>query len=213
MVGSAVVVAVALVGCSKSATEKKEKTEKTEDTKKTDVGSAAPAGSGSGGSAGSAEAPPEAATVVGPTKSATGTLEVSGAITGSFEWKKKDQKSPISCAWDAEKEIGGLHVDVSDGAGKLIQLGIDIPPAELGAGRLDASSKDLPATLKTFTGFKVSGDGEGHMTVKFDDTRLVTDPDAQLKAMAGKKYKKPDKPAAGELAIKGTIEVTCPKKK
>ncbi len=207
-------VALALTGCSKSAPEKTEKTEKTE--KKTDVGSAAPATGSDTGSAGSATEPAEAATVVGPTKSATGTLEVTGALTGTFEWKKKDQKSPISCAWDAEKEIGGIHIDVSDGAGHLLSLGIDVPPAELGNGKLDVSSKDLPATLKTYAAWEVKGDGEGHITWKFNDTRFVADPDAQLaamdKKMKAKKPPPPEKAGPSELGIKGTLEITCPKK-
>ena len=146
-----------------------------------------PAGSGSG--TGSAE-PVEAAAVVGPTKSATGSLDVSGALTGKFEWKKKDQKSPISCAWNAEKEIGGLHIDLSDGAGHLITIGIDAPPVELGVPKLDVISTDLPTPVKTTAGFNISGDSDGNITVKFDT--------------------KEDKP---KLTIAGTLEVTCPKKK
>jgi hypothetical protein len=201
---AALVAALALASCKNS--EKKQ-------VAPAPAGSAAPAApAGSGSAAGSAaeSAPAEAAAVVGPTKSATGTLAVSGAMTGTFEWKKKDQRSPISCAWNAEKEIGGLHIDVSDGAGQLVTLGIDVPPAELGPGRLDVSSKTLPATLKTFTAFKVSGDDEGHIKVVFDDTKVVTDPDAQLKASANRKQA--DKPSGPELTIKGTLEVTCPKK-
>ena len=179
----ATALAIALFGCSKSSPDKAE------------PGSAAPP-------AGSAKPPPEpkaepaeAATVVGPTKSATGSLEVAGAITGTFEWKKKDQKSPISCAWDAAKEIGSFRVDVSDGAGKLITLGLDVPPTDLGLPRLDVMSKDLPATLKTSFGFNVSGDDTILITAKFNDVKLGAD------------EKKPD------LTIKGTLEVSCPRKK
>ncbi len=183
--------AAALVACSKSPGENKQQT-----------GSAAPgvpAGSGSSavgsGSSAAPSAPVEAAAVTGPTKSATGTLAVTGKITGTFEWKKKDQKSPISCAWSAEKEIGGVRLDLSDGAGHLVTVSIDVPPAELGPARLDVISADLPEPQKTFSGFKVRGDDEGHITVTFDNTTL------------------PEKPAAPLLTLKGTVEVTCPKKK
>ncbi len=141
--------------------------------------------------------PVEAAAVVGPTKSATGTLEVSGKIAGAFEWKKKDQKAPISCAWDAEKEIGGLKVDLSDGAGKLLTVTIDVPPADLGPARLDVASTDLAETQKTHTGFKVRGDEEGNIKVTFDNTVLPEGADK----------------AAAVLTLKGSVEVSCPKKK
>jgi hypothetical protein len=180
----ATVLAIALAGCSKSSSDKKE------------VGSAAPpAGSASPSSPSidaSAETP-TAATVVGPTKSAAGSLELAGAITGTFEWKKKDQRSPITCVWDPAKEIGTIRVDVSDGAGKLVTLGVDIPPTDAGLPRLDVSSKALTAPLKTQLGFNVSGEAATLVTVKFD-------------AKLGDDEKKPD------LTIKGTLEVSCPKK-
>lgn len=172
---------LALVGCSKSASEKTE---------------APPAGSDKAPvvTIDAAVEPTESAAVVGPTRSATGSLEFAGAINGTFEWKKKDQKSPISCAWDPAKEIGAVHVDLSDGAGKVITLGIDVPPTELGLARLDVTSKDLAAPLKSSFGFNVSGEDASLITVKFD-TKLGDDEN------------KPD------LTIKGTLEVTCPKKK
>jgi hypothetical protein len=196
--------------CSKPSNEQK-------------AGSAAPPGSagssgaaGSSGSAGSgasaAAEPAEAATVVGPTKSAKGVLEVSGLMTGKFEWIKKDQTSPISCAWSVEKEIGGLSVDVSDGAGHLIKLTVDVPPTELGMPRLDAVSADLPNPVKTKLGFNMSGDGDGNIEVKIDSTLTAdgAEPEAPAKKKGGKKE---DKPAVPSLMIKGTLEVTCPKKK
>lgn len=135
---------------------------------------------------------------MGATKSAKGVLEVSGLLTGKYEWIKKDQKSPISCAWSVEKEIGGLSIDLSDGAGKLIKLTIDVPPTELGSSRLDVTSKDLAAPLKTKFGFNMSGDNDGNIEVKFDSTLTADDAD----------------PKKGpSLTIKGTLEVTCPKKK
>ena len=181
------------LACSKSSSDQK-------------AGSAAPAGSsGSSGSSaapasGSSAAaePAEAATVVGPTKSAKGVLELSGLLAGKFEWIKKDQKAPISCAWSAEKEIGGLSIDLSDGAGKLVKLTLDVPPPEAGSARLDVTSKDLASPLKTKFGFNMSGDDEGNMEVKFDST---------LTAEEGAK------PSDPSLKIKGTLEVTCPKKK
>ena len=179
------VIALALVGCSKGSGDKAE-------------GSAAPPAGSAKPAAVPIDAAPaepaESATVVGPTRSASGTLEVAGAITGKFEWRKKDQKSPITCVWDAAKEIGGFRVDLSDGAGKLISLGIDVPPSDVGLARLDVSSKDLPAPLKTSLGFNVSGDDTTLITVKFSDTKLGDEA-------------KPD------LTIKGTLEVSCPKKK
>jgi len=182
-------IAFAIAGCSKKSEEKKEP-----------AGSAAPAGSGSAaaGSGSAAEPPPEpveAATVSGPTKSASGPLEFGGSITGTFEWKKKDQKKPISCAWDAKKEIGSAQVDVSDGAGKIFTLAVDVPPEDLGLPNLNVSGGTLTTPLKTSLGFKVSGDDEGHITVKFMETKLGAD------------AKKPD------LTINGTLEVTCPPKK
>ena len=136
---------------------------------------------------------PTAAAVVGPTKSASGTLEFGGAITGTFEWRKKDQRNPITCVWDPAKEIGTIRVDVSDGAGKLVTLGVDIPPVDAGLPRLDVSSKALTAPLKTQLGFNVSGEDATLVTVKLD-------------AKLGDDEKKPD------LTIKGTLEVSCPKK-
>jgi hypothetical protein len=185
-----VLLATALVACSKSSSEKKEP-----------AGSAAAPAAGSGSSqagSGSSAAPAEpveAATVVGPTKSATGTVEVTGKITGTFEWKKKDQKAPISCAWSAEKEIGGVKVDLSDGAGHLITVTIDVPPADLGPARLDIKSAELSEPQKTFSGFKVRGDDEGNIKVTFENTAL------------------PEKPAEPVVTLKGTVDVTCPKKK
>ena len=159
-----------------------------------------------------AAAPVEAAEVSGPTKSATGTVEASGAMTGTFEWKKKDQRAPITCIWEPEKEIGTLKIDLSDGAGKLITVGIDIPPAEAGAGRLDVMSKDLPSTLKTYSGFKLKGDSAESFSVNFEDAVAVTDPDAQAAAKSDKK-KKAEPPPEPHVTLKGTLEVTCPKKK
>ena len=90
--------------------------------------------------------------------------------------------------------IGGFRVDLSDGAGKLISLGIDVPPTDVGLPRLDVSSKELPAALKTSFGFNVSGDATTVLTAKFMEAKLGDE-------------KKP------ELTIKGTLEVSCPKKK
>lgn len=208
---TSLVVISLLLACSKSPSDQR-------------AGSAAPAGSGgSGGSSGPAPAgsgssaaaePAEAAAVVGPTKSVQGVLEVSGTVSGKFEWIKKDQKSPISCAWNAEKEIGGLGVDLSDGAGHLIKMTIDVPPIELGTARLDVTSADLPGPLKTKLGFNMSGDDAGNIEVKFDATLadVAADPDAD-KAPAKKGAKKNDKPSGPTLTIKGTLEVTCPRKK
>jgi hypothetical protein len=163
---------------------------------------------GSAGSAGSA-APVEAAEVSGPTKSATGTVTLSGALTGTFEWIKKDQRAPITCVWDSDKEIGTLKIDLSDGAGKLVTIGLDVPPTEAGPGRLEIISKDLPASLKTYTSFRMASvDDPDHFTVLFDDTVAVTDPDAQMN-----KKKKPEPPPAGSVQLKGSLVVTCPKKK
>lgn len=178
------VLAFVLFGCSKGSGDK------AEGSTAPPAGSAKPAPPAIDAAAGE----PEAATVVGPTRTASGTLEVSGAITGAFEWKKKDQKSPITCVWDAAKEIGGFRVDLSDGAGKLISVGIDVPPSDVGLPRLDVSSKELAAPLKTSLGFNVSGDDTVVIKVKFTDTKLGDE-------------KKPD------LTINGTLEVSCPRKK
>jgi hypothetical protein len=176
--------AIALAGCSKSSSEKPQS------------GSAAdPAGSAKVPAATiDAGTAPAESTTVAPTRSAKGTLEVTGAITGTFEWRKREQRTPISCAWDAAKEIGSFHVDVSDGAGKIISLGVDVPTVDVGLPRLEVSSKDLAAPLKTSLGFNVSG----------DDTILIT---AKFDTPLGDDEKKPD------LTIKGTLEVSCPRKK
>lgn len=182
---SVVAVALVIAGCSKS--EKKE--------------AAPPTGSASGSAAAATDAavaaepaePVEAAAVSGPTKSASGTLEVTGPVAGTFQWVKKDQRSPISCAWDHEKEIGGVKIDVSDGAGKLLTLTLDVPPAELGPGTMNVTSKDLAAPFKGAGGFSISGDEPGLFKVKLD-AKLGED-------------------KASQLAIKGTLDVTCPPKK
>ena len=189
------IAAVLIVACSKSSNEQK-------------AGSAAtpppppPADSST---------PSEPAAVKGPTKSATGALAVSGAMNGTFEWKKKDQTQPISCAWSAEKKFGGLHIDLSDGSGHLLTLAIDSPPKELGKPRLDAISAELPGALKTVSGFEMTGDDAGHIKVTFDTTltTVVVDPDAPKPKAA----KKPEKPSGPSLTIKGTLEVNCPPKK
>jgi hypothetical protein len=188
---SAVSIALAIVGgCSKSSDKPSDKTsDKTESA-------GAPTGSGSAPAPAAAPAEPAAATVVGPTRSATGALEFAGALAGSFEWKKKDQRSPITCVWDAAKEIGTVRVDVTDGT-KLVTLAVDVPPTDVGLPRLEVTSKDLAAPLKSSLGFNMSGESDDEatrITVKFD-TGLGDD------------EKKPD------LTIKGTLEVTCPKKK
>jgi len=181
-----------LLACSKSSSDQK-------------AGSAAPTGSGgssgssaSGSGSSAAEpAPTESAAVVGPTRSVSGVLEVTGAMSGKFEWIKKDQTSPISCAWSPEKEIGALRVDLSDGAGKLVKITLDVPPTEAGMPKLEVASKDLPSPLKTSFGFNLSGDEAGKYQVKFDTTFAESD-------------KKDAKPM---LTIKGTLEVSCPAKK
>ncbi|MFN0250608.1 MAG: hypothetical protein ACKV2T_27255 [Kofleriaceae bacterium] len=177
----ATLLATLLAGCSSSGD-------------KSEVGSATrPAGSAAPSPPLDASAEPTAATVIGPTKSATGSLELGGAITGTFEWKKKDQRNPITCVWDPAKEIGTVRVDVSDGAGKLVTLGVDVPPTDAGLPRLDVSSKALTAPLKTQLGFNVSGEDTTLVIVKFD-------------AKLGEDETKPD------LTIKGTLEVSCPKR-
>ena len=196
---TSLVVISLLIACSKSSSDQKPP----------------PAGSngssaGSAGS-GSSAAVPEPAAVTGPTRSAKGVLEVGGAMAGKFEWIKKDQKRPISCAWSAEKEIGGLSVDLSDGAGHLIKMTIDVPPSELGLARLDVISTDFPGPLKTSLGFNMSGDDAGNIEVKFDST--LTDAVADPDAGKAKGAKKDDKPSGPTLTIKGTLEVTCPPKK
>ncbi|HEX5064412.1 MAG TPA: hypothetical protein VFV99_33785 [Kofleriaceae bacterium] len=200
---TSLVVIVLLLACSKSSSEQQ-------------AGSAAPpAASGSSGSSaapagsGSSAAPVEAATVVGPTRSVSGELDVSGLMSGKFQWIKKDQTSPISCAWSVEKEIGGLHVDLSDGAGHLLKMTIDVPPTEAGVPRLDVTSTGLPAPLKAKLGFNMSGEETGKFAVKFDTT-LTENPDAEPAKKPGKKDEKPSGPS---LTIKGTLEVTCPPKK
>jgi len=205
---TSLVVISLLVACSKSPSEQKQPPAGSNGSSGSDGSSAGSAGSGS------SEAPPEAAAVSGPTRSAKGVLEVGGALTGKFEWIKKDQKRPISCAWSAEKEIGGLSVDLSDGAGHLIKMTIDVPPTELGLPRLDVVSKDLPGPLKTSLGFNMSGDDAGNIEVKFDATLTdaVADPDAG-KTPAKKAPKKDDKPSGPTVTIKGTLEVTCPPRK
>jgi hypothetical protein len=192
---------VLLFACSKKEDYKQAAPPPKPDKPAVDPGSAAP------GSA----APAEAAEVSGPTKSATGTIEVDGPIKGSFQWVKKDQRAPITCVWDADKELGTLKIDLSDGAGKVVTLGLDVPPTDVGPQRLEVMSKDLPASLKTYKGFTMrSGDDADHFSVKFDETVAVSDPDAQANA---DKKKKPEPPPAGSVSLKGTLEVTCPKKK
>ena len=196
------VVILLLVACSKSSPEKQT----------AGSGSApAPAPAPAAGSGSSAEAAPvEAATVVGPTKSATGQLEVGGLMSGKFEWIKKDQTSPIGCAWSAEKEIGSLRIDLSDGAGHLLKMTIDVPPIEAGVARLEVASAGLAHPVKTKLGFNMSGDDDGNLQVKFDSTLTEGDEEPEP---AKKPAKKSDKPSAPSLTIKGTLEVTCPKKK
>lgn len=178
------------VACSKSSTEQKAQP---------GPGSAAAVTTGSGSSAspGSATEPAEAAAVVGPTRAVSGSLELTGAITGKFEWIKKDQTAPISCAWDPAKEIGALRVDLSDGAGKLIKIALDVPPSEAGMSSLEVKSKDLPAPLSTPAGFTLSGDEAGAYQVKFDTKFSESD----------------EKGAKPTLTIKGTLDVTCATKK
>ena len=193
---TATIILVALVACGKSAPDESEK----------------PKGSGSAAPTAPAApaAPVEAATVVGPTKSATGKVEVSGALTGSFEWKKQDQRAPITCIYDPDKDIGTLKIDLSDGAGHLLTVGIDIPPSEAGPGRLEIRSKDLPNALKTYSGFTFKGDDATAFSAVFDGAETVTDADAQL---ATKGKKNAAKPAGPILVLKGKLDVTCPKKK
>lgn len=187
---SLVALSLLVVACSKSSSDKK-------------AGSAAPTGSsdssatGSGSGAGSAKQPAEAAAVVGPTRSVSGAVELSGLITGKFEWIKKDQTVPISCAWSPEKEIGALRVDLSDGAGKLVNVTLDVPPTDVGMSKLVVTSKALPKPLTTSLGFILSGEEAGKYEVKLDTTFTESD-------------KKDAKPT---LTIKGTLEVTCAPKK
>jgi hypothetical protein len=180
------------LSCSKSSNDYK-------------VGSAAPAGSGSSGSAATgagasaapASEPVQAAEVVGPTRSVSGTLELTGLVSGTFEWIKKDQTTPISCAWSPEKEIGALRVDLSDGAGKLIKVTLDVPPVEAGMPKLELTSKSLATPLKTALGFNLSGEEAGQFQVRFNTE--FTESDA--------------KDAKPTQTIKGTLEVTCTPKK
>jgi hypothetical protein len=202
-VRTAAIILVGLVGCSKSAPD--------ENIDKRQPGSAVPT-TGSGSAAGSAvaAAPAEAAAVVGPTKSASGKVEVSGALSGSFEWKKQDQRAPITCIFDPDKDIGTLKIDLGDGAGHLLTVGIDIPPAEAGPARLEVRSKDLPKPLKTYGGVTLKGDDASAFSAVFDAAEAVVDADAQL---ANKGKKNAEKPAGPALVLKGKLDVTCPKKK
>jgi hypothetical protein len=195
-VRTSAIILVALVGCGKSAPEESR-----------DKIQPAPAAPATGSAA--APAPVEAATVAGPTKSASGKVEVSGALTGSFEWKKQDQRAPITCIFDPDKDVGTLEIDLSDGAGHLLTVGIDIPPGEAGPGRLEVRSKDLPTPLKTYAGFTLKGDDASAFSAVFDGAEAVTDADAQL---ASKGKKKAEKAAGPTLVLKGTLDVTCPKK-
>lgn len=189
---SLVAFSLLVLACSKSSSDQK-------------AGSATPTGSGSSGSstagsgagAGSASEPAEPAAVVGPVRSVSGVLELSGVITGKFEWIKKDQTTPISCAWSPEKEIGALRVDLSNGAGKLVKVTLDVPPIEAGSPKLEVTSKDLPTPLKTSLGFNLSGDEAGQYQVKFDTAFTESD----------------QKDAKPTMTIKGTLEVNCTPKK
>jgi hypothetical protein len=189
---SLVAFSLLVLACSKSSSD-----QKAGSAAQTGSGSSDPSATGSGSGAAPASEPVEAAAVVGPTRSVSGALELSGLIAGKFEWIKKDQTIPISCAWSPEKEIGALRVDLSDGAGKLVKVTLDVPPTEAGMPKLEVSSKDLPAPLKTSFGFNVSGDEAGQYQVKFDTTFSESN-------------KKDAKPT---LTIKGTLEVTCAPKK
>jgi hypothetical protein len=206
------VLGLTLVACGKSESDKPSQGSAAKAPTGSAAGSSVGSGAGSAGSGSADTEPAEAATVVGPVKSATGTLEVGGALTGTFEWKKKDQRHPITCIWDPEKELGTLRIDVSDGAGKLLTIGIDIPPSEAGPGRIEVSSKDLAAPLKSYSGFKLRGEDAETFKAIFESTEVVSDPDAQLAAKSDKK-KKAEPPAAPFLTLKGTLEVSCPKKK
>ena len=182
------------VACSKSSSE-----QKAGSAAQPALGPSAAATTGSSGSASpsTASEPAEAAAVVGPTRTVSGSLELSGLITGKFEWIKKDQTAPISCAWDPGKEIGALRVDLSDGAGKLIKIALDVPPSEAGMSKLEVKSKDLPAALSTPAGFTLNGDEAGQYQVKFDTKFSDSD----------------HKDAKPTLTIKGTLDVTCASKK
>lgn len=199
---TATIVLVGLLACSKTAPDSSDQAK---------PGSAAPAtGSGSGSGSATPAAPAEAAAVVGPSKSASGKVDVSGALTGSFEWKKQDQRAPITCFYDPEKYTGTLKIDLSDGAGHLLTVAVEVPPAEAGsANRLEVRSKDLP-TLKTYGGFTFKGDDASAFSAVFDGAEAVTDADAQL---ANKGKKNAPKPSGPSLVFKGQLDVTCPKKK
>lgn len=195
---TATIILVTLVGCGKSAPEE------------SPPAPAPPKPSAGSGSGSGSAAPVEAATVVGPTKSATGKVDVSGALTGSFEWKKQDQRAPITCIFDPDKDIGTLKIDLSDGAGHLLTVGVDIPPSEAGPSRLEVRSKDLPNALKTYGGVSLKGDDASNFSAVFDAAEVVTDADAQL---ANKGKKNAPKPAGPTLVLKGKLDITCPKKK
>ncbi|HUS30514.1 MAG TPA: hypothetical protein VMZ53_18520 [Kofleriaceae bacterium] len=183
------------------------------ENKETKATGSAPVGSAAAGSGSSAAEPVEAATVSGPTKSATGTITVGGAITGSFQWVKKDQRAPITCVWDPDKEIGTLKIDLSDGAGHVVTLGLDVPPTDVGPGRLEVISKELPSSLKTYRSFTMKpGDDADHFSVVFAGTVAVSDPDAQTAEKPDKK-KKAEPPPDPHVTLEGTLEMTCPKKK
>jgi hypothetical protein len=175
-----------------------------------ETGSAAPVKKPAAATPTAPSEPAAAATVSGPTRSVAGAIGVSGAMTGQFEWKKQDQRAPIICMWDPDKDLGTFKADLSDGAGHLLTVGIDIPPTDVGPGRLELSSKDLPAPLKTYSSFRVIGSEAEHFSVHFDNTVAVTDPDAQSKADTKKNAEPPPDP---HVTLKGTLEVECPNKK
>lgn len=220
-----VVVAVGLAACSKSPNAKKEPEPVAKAGSSAGSNTDTPSASKAGSSAGSSAAANEgsAAAPARPTNSATGTLELTGSVTGSFHWNTKGE---LICAWHADKKIGGVHMELTDGAdhqtlntgkdlmaatdddvdARDLTLSIDAhPPA-----RMDIIFLDLPGPMKTGKGFKVTGADDEHMKLEIDTTltEVVVDPDAPKK----KSSKKAKKPAGPKVTIKGTLELTCPKK-
>jgi len=134
----------------------------------------------------SATAPPPAASgSAGPAKvGLTGTLELSGALTGTVTWK---DDLALNCTWIHDTKSGGLDATLSDGKDMFVAISIvtvDAPKLTLTSGKLKSAGM-----LRADKGFTLTGsDDDRHITATIDA------------APTGD---------SGTVQVKGKLEATC----
>jgi hypothetical protein len=113
----------------------------------------------------------------------TGTLELSGALTGMVTWK---DDLAIDCTWIRDTKSGRLDATLSDGKDMFVAISVitvDPPKLTLTSGKLKSAGM-----LRTDKGFTLTATDDRHITATIDA------------APTGD---------GGTVQVKGKLEATC----